>query len=74
MNTFCVVCRRVRLTEFYDESFLICSFWKTVGRHMSKLDAENCKIHIIGNNVAGNTKGEKVCESSTCSESDMWCD
>lgn len=38
----------------------IKSFWSNLGTNMSKLDPEHTKIHIIGNNVTGNEKGEKL--------------
>ncbi|KAJ7372373.1 hypothetical protein OS493_019822 [Desmophyllum pertusum] len=36
------------------------SFWNTLGTYMTKLDIDQTKIHIIGNNVTGNKKGESL--------------
>jgi len=38
----------------------ISSFWITLGTLMTKLDPDQTKIHLIGNNVTGNKKGEKL--------------
>ncbi|KAL9988497.1 hypothetical protein ACROYT_G002951 [Oculina patagonica] len=38
----------------------ISSFWKNLGTYMTKLDPDQTKIHIIGNNVTGNKKGESL--------------
>lgn len=38
----------------------IKSFWSNLGTYMTKLDPDQTKIHIIGNNVTGNKKGEKL--------------
>ena len=37
-------------------------FWRTLGTYMTKLNPEDTKIHLIGNNVAGNKQGVKVKE------------
>ena len=36
------------------------SFWITLGTLMTKLDPDQTKIHLVGNNVTGNKKGEKL--------------
>lgn len=37
-----------------------CSFWTKLGTYMTKLDPDQTKIHLIGNNVTGNKKGENL--------------
>lgn len=44
----------------YKQDEEISSFWSSLGTHMSKLGPDQTKIHIIGNNVTGNKKGEKL--------------
>ena len=39
---------------------LCYSFWSRLGTYMTKLDPDQTKIHLIGNNVTGNKKGEKL--------------
>lgn len=38
----------------------LSSFWITLGTCMTKLDPDQTKIHIVGNNVTGNKKGESL--------------
>ena len=41
-------------------SVVCCSFWTGLGACMTKLNPDETKIHIIGNNVTGNKKGESM--------------
>lgn len=41
-------------------SVVCCSFWTGLGACMTKLNPDETKIHIIGNNVTGNKKGESL--------------
>lgn len=41
-------------------SVICCSFWTRLGACMTKLNPDETKIHIIGNNVTGNKKGESL--------------
>lgn len=38
----------------------LSSFWTKLGTYMTKLDPDQTKIHLIGNNVTGNKKGENL--------------
>lgn len=38
----------------------LSSFWTGLGACMTKLNPDETKIHIIGNNVTGNKKGESL--------------
>lgn len=41
-------------------SVVCCSFWTGLGACMTKLNPDETKIHVIGNNVTGNKKGESL--------------
>ena len=48
------------ITDDLPNPLLCYSFWSKLGTYMTKLDPDQTKIHLIGNNVTGNKKGEKL--------------
>ena len=48
------------LSNVFFSSVICCSFWTRLGACMTKLNPDETKIHIIGNNVTGNKKGESL--------------